>query len=290
MQIVKGTKSVLASSALSLVIAFILFALTIYGIMPLIVARIFLGLAVLIGVFGIVSSEYLSSKPWKQLSAGVVSLLVLGLLAWWIDTWGAKVRAKNETANSLSALTLAKSLITPPIPPAFAFIKTSNNSPIRVKGNQNVVGNTITQGPGSALSFNQQGGVTAGTIINPGPPPPTIRICISDPQIVDATTGEMKQIFTLTTSSEVSGPTYGFDFSGEILKNSSASSPDMAMNIKEGVTTPTGFAFQLNQIWYPGERINLEIHSIGSVILKSPVSKLPNATFVGHIGGCNSGL
>src|SRR5712664_3201827 len=46
---------------------------------------------------------------------------------------------------------------------------------------------SITQGPGSALSVNQQGGITAGTVNNFGPlllPTATVTICATYPDVV----------------------------------------------------------------------------------------------------------
>ena len=108
---------------------------------------------------------------------------------------------------------------------------------------------------------NCPGGICAGgdisgspTIVNPGPPPPTITTCVSEPQVVNVATGETRQVYTMTTSAEVTGPTYGFQFSGNILaKGTTSGSPDMAMNMREAVNGPNTFAFQLMQTWFPGQ-------------------------------------
>lgn len=102
------------------------------------------------------------------------------------------------------------------------------------------------------------GNVTNPTVNNfapPTPPPAVIHLCISPPKAVEGATAEVKQIFTLTTDSNVEGPTYVFDFSDNITERTAASSPDMAMNIGEKQTGPSQFGFRLYQTWFPGQRI-----------------------------------
>ncbi len=63
----------------------------------------------------------------------------------------------------------------------------------------------------------------------------------------------------------------------------------MAMNIREGVTTPTSYAFVLYQTWYPGQRMNVEAYSHESISFVNAVSKHSESFTVTH-GGCNSSL
>lgn len=168
-----------------------------------------------------------------------------------------------------------------------------------VTGNSNVTGNGNTTGPTASAPNGiaiTGGNVTNPTVNNFAPPPPkpaVVTVCEGEPQMVSPDTGhdgEVKLILSVTTDSPVDNPTYGFQFSGTILKKgSSASSPDMAVNIKEDVTTPTSFAFELYQEWYPGQRMNIEVYSHQSVSLVNAVGKR-SETFITKHGGCNSGL
>ena len=187
--------------------------------------------------------------------------------------------------------------------------KVIQHSNIHVKGNKNVVGNTVT-GNGNVLGNNNQVsmpapvivapgsiGITGGTVTNPtvnnfGPPPrppAVIHVCISDLQTVEAATGEIRQVYTLTTDSEITGPTYVFEFSGPIIKQTSASNPDMAMNINEKLASTTSFGFRLFQTWFSGQRINLDVHSLNPVRLVKETADF-GESFVFQNGGCVSNL
>jgi hypothetical protein len=179
-----------------------------------------------------------------------------------------------------------------------------------VTGNENVAGNNVS-GDHILTGNNNETGPTAvapngiaiagGTVIQPtvnnfGPPPKNpavVTVCVGEPQTVikDAGhEGEVRRVLTLTTDSSVDNPTYGFQFSGTILsKGSASSSPDMAMNVKEGVTAPTSFAFVIYQTWYPGQRINVEVYSHDVVNLVTTVGK-HSESFMVKNGGCNSSL
>jgi hypothetical protein len=165
-------------------------------------------------------------------------------------------------------------------------------------GDRNVVGDNHQTGVaiapnGIAISG---GNVTNPTVNNFAPPPQepaVVTICVGDSGNVKgdmAHDGEFRLVLTLTTNSPVENPTLGLQFSGPILTGgSSASSPDMAVNIKEGVTTPMSYAFVLYQTWYPGQRVNVEIHSHESISLVNAVGKHSESFTVTH-GGCRSGL
>jgi hypothetical protein len=141
--------------------------------------------------------------------------------------------------------------------------------------------------------------ITGGNVTNPtvnnnfGPPPhkpAVVTVCIGESKISNESghQGQFKMILTLTTDSPVENPTYGFQFSGELVKGSSASSPEIALNIREGSATPTSFAFTLYQTWYPGPRVNVVIYSEHSVTLTGVLGK-HSESFVPQTG-CNSGL
>jgi len=170
----------------------------------------------------------------------------------------------------------------------------SDGRAIENKGEINSRGLRVN--PPTTLSQDCPNGICIGgdnngtaTVINPGPPPPIIHVCVSEPQVVDKSTGEVRQVFTLTSTSEVVGPAYNFEFSGPILKSTQAGSPDMAMNIGEKLSSPSSFSFRLFQAWFPGQRINFEVHSIGPVNLTGQTSMLPGEIFVFQKGDCKSG-
>jgi hypothetical protein len=77
---------------------------------------------------------------------------------------------------------------------------------------------SITQGAGSALSVNQQGGITAGTV-NIGTPPlptPTVKICATYPDVVAEE--DFKSVVTFTTSSQLPRPWFSLFFDGPVLE------------------------------------------------------------------------
>jgi len=77
---------------------------------------------------------------------------------------------------------------------------------------------SITQGPGSAVSINQQGGITAGTVNNFGPPPlptPTVTICATYPDVVAGE--DFKSVVTFTTSSQLPRPWFALFFDSPVL-------------------------------------------------------------------------
>ena len=180
-----------------------------------------------------------------------------------------------------------------------------------IKGNDNVVGNNVSGDHNVTGNNNSPAGptaiapngiaITGGNVQNPtvnnfGPAPSkpaVVTVCVGDLQNVRSDAGhdgEFRLVLTLTTDSAVDNPTLGFQFSGPISsKGSSASSPDMAINIKEGVTTPTSYAFVLYQTWYPGQRMNVEVYSHESISFLNAVSKHSESFTVTH-SGCNSSL
>jgi len=175
----------------------------------------------------------------------------------------------------------------------------SNVAGNNVMGKNNVTGSANTTGP-TAVAPNgiaiAGGNVTNPTVNNFAPPPPkpaVVNVCVGEPQNVGRGAGHdgnFRLILTLTTDSPVENPTYGFQFNGAILsKGSAASSPDMAVNIKEGVTTPTSFAFAIYQTWYPGQRMNVEVYSQDAVSFVDAVGK-HSESFTVKNGGCNSSL
>jgi hypothetical protein len=231
--------------------------------------------------------------PWNRNDKLAAASLAVGMLAIFVGLLFPEVRRKlglEKPAPPSSAASAPKMLVpttSAPTAEAPPKVRAVPRPKPQTSISQSNSGGTNVQ---QATTGDNSPIIDSPVTINPGPPPPTITICISEPRVVDAASGEVERILTLTTSAEVAGPTYGLEFSGPILKSSFANSPDMAMNVRQGVTTPNAFAFQVFQTWFPGQRINVGVHSIGSVIFKSAVSKLPNATFVTTKMGCNSGL
>ncbi len=77
---------------------------------------------------------------------------------------------------------------------------------------------SITQGLGSALSINQQGGITAGTVNNFGPllfPTATVTICATYPDVVAG--DDFQSVVTFTTSSQLPRPWFALFFDGPVL-------------------------------------------------------------------------
>jgi hypothetical protein len=141
------------------------------------------------------------------------------------------------------------------------------------------------------VSIGQQGGQTAGTIINnvpPAPPPAMLTICVSESQEFKNQPGEIQTIFTLTTDSKVEAPRYNFWFDMPISDRTNAISPDMAMNIRE-TSSDSRFAFQIFQTWFPTQRINVDVRASGPVSLLKQTGE-HNESFSIKKGGCNSGL
>ncbi len=163
-----GVKTLLGSAVLSLACAFIFAALTTYGITSISLARVFLFLAGLILVSGSITCDYLCGKTWKHYCAiGFISTIVIFIGAWYLDNWAMRTKVEQE-ARAMPPP--PKAVTKPPVPPAIAFVETPKNprkSPVQtntVSGNQNVVGNTVTQGAGGISQIGN-----GNTVIVPQP-------------------------------------------------------------------------------------------------------------------------
>jgi hypothetical protein len=78
---------------------------------------------------------------------------------------------------------------------------------------------SITQGPGSAVSINQQGGITAGTVNNFGTPvlpTATVTVCATYPDVVAGE--DFQSVVTFTTSSQLPRPWFALFFDGPVLE------------------------------------------------------------------------
>jgi hypothetical protein len=72
--------------------------------------------------------------------------------------------------------------------------------------------------PASVFSIGQQGGITAGTVNNFGPPPiptPTVKVCADYPTVPAGQ--DYESVITLTTSSEFPRPFFALFFDGPVL-------------------------------------------------------------------------
>jgi hypothetical protein len=149
----------------------------------------------------------------------------------------------------------------------------------------------IVQGP---CSIFQNGGNRNQANVNCGPPPDppaNVSLCLASAKFI-AEKGKqiVQQIITITTDRKVDAPRYGFKFSGPVLPTTNVSSPDMATNSADQLNDGnTVFVYQLNQPWYPGLRLNLQVHSASGVELLQEQG-LYKETFSRKEGGCNSGL
>lgn len=171
---------------------------------------------------------------------------------------------------------------------------TGNN----VSGNGNVTGNgnQVDQSVGQTVQAYAPNGIaiSGGNVNNPtvnnyGPPtPPPAVIHICESKSTPDNTGAIYQVFTLITDSKVEAPRYDLWFDGVLPKGTSASSPDMAVNIREG-QSDSRYGFQILQTWYPGQRINVEVYSATPIQLIKESGE-HGESFVLSSSGCGSGL
>jgi hypothetical protein len=97
----------------------------------------------------------------------------------------------------------------------------NDGTPSAAANDQGVAVGSITQGDGSALSFNQQGGITAGTVNNFGSPmlpTPTVKVCATYPDVVGGE--DYKSVITFKTSSQLPRPFFALFFDGAVLEGS----------------------------------------------------------------------
>lgn len=185
----------------SLACAFIVAALSFGGVLTMGTAAICLGLAGLTGGAGVILAA-LWLKPWLREGARV-ALAISGLLAvgvglvrlyGWIDINGHRPEQTRESARTVNPPSkptrdLGTSASSPPRPSRKSHdSKTANKNnsqttpsptlePPHTLGLPQQNDKTpqhVTVQPGGVVSFGQQGGQTAGTIINHGPAPVTI--------------------------------------------------------------------------------------------------------------------
>jgi hypothetical protein len=157
-------KVFLGSAIVSLFVCVVLGGLSASGVVSMLATHVLFAIATVVAVIGVVTAGkiFRQRRPLIILS-GVVTFLLVGSGLFVLDRLLAHER--NEL-DSLSSPPLAR------VPAAPTLFPSSNSAPTTVNqqqgGRNNVQTGPITQGPGSALSFGQQGGITAGTInVNP---------------------------------------------------------------------------------------------------------------------------
>jgi hypothetical protein len=169
MKAIKLLMLIVGSVAFTVVLALILGALSVSGVINMEAVRVLLFIAWLVGIAGVVGSEIVCSRPWKHyVSIGLIFAVVFGGGLILLDQW--IVRTKAEQDARATPPPLPKKITNPPIPPAIAFVRTPKNPPRAlvqkntVSGNQNVVGNTVTQGSGGISQIGN-----GNTVVVPQP-------------------------------------------------------------------------------------------------------------------------
>ena len=234
---------------------------------------------------------------WRVLTVCVAAILYAGSIAWQIR---AELRKEHPVAivksseppptvnpidnNPPSAIVDSRPHFHPKVAPP----KAPAAPPARTIQQNNSGGTNILQG----TNGDQSPIINSPIVVNPGPPAPTVTVCISEPQIVDQKSGEMRQVYTLRTSNEVAGPAYKMHLSDDILEKTNMSSPDMMTQMSERLLDSKTFIFRLLQTWYPPQRINVEVHWSGkNPKLESIEGLFPSGqSFTMQSGNCNSAL
>jgi len=179
MLISKFAKLLLGSAALALFFCFIGLALQVFGVISMLLGRVFLILAWIVAVVGVAVSDFACQKSRKfVVTTTLLTAMTLGGLLFYLDRWAEATRALPEARASVQQPSIA-SPQPKPVPPLATPQKSETQEPKKTlpkshpktetptpstSGNNSPSVGGINQGPGSALSFNQQGGVTAGTI------------------------------------------------------------------------------------------------------------------------------
>jgi hypothetical protein len=246
----------------------------------------------------------LTRGQWIAIGAIIVPA-VLAIIGWFIVS-PPKATQSNSFAGNGSSVensvsggqtivgsnnTVVQSVIAAPLPAASAH---QSASPPKKKGQ---TGARVESAPSPASPVaNAPNGIaiSGGTVTNPtvnnfGPPvlpPAAIHICAS--KSTPDNTGAIYQVFTLTTDSRVEAPRYEFWFDDVLPKGTSASSPDMAMNVRE-TQSDSRYAFQIFQTWYPGQRINVVLMSSIPIRLTKELGE-HRESFTLSSADCKSGL
>jgi hypothetical protein len=99
----KVVKVFIGSEALALVITLVSQALSLYGVISISLARLFLGLAWIVAVLGVLVSDYLYEKSWEHIAAvTIVCGLVLASVFIGLDTYAVGKKASQEVVGQPS--------------------------------------------------------------------------------------------------------------------------------------------------------------------------------------------
>jgi hypothetical protein len=184
----------LGSSIVVVMLSLVIAGLQFYGVINMALGRLCFELVWVIGVVGIIFSEWVwKKKLWLKVVVGSVASAALGIGIYCLDAWakthGAptspstpqiaqnaaqanppqtssagpadSTQPKPTSKHSVADTSAPTQNPTPSAPPLVQSNSGgSNNSQIR----------TVSQGPGSAFSIGQTGGVTAGTYVAPVEP------------------------------------------------------------------------------------------------------------------------
>jgi hypothetical protein len=180
----------LGSAIVVVMLSLVIAGLQFYGVINMALGRFCFELVWIIGVGGIIFSEWVwKKKLWLKLVVGSVASAVLGIGIYCLDAWakthGSPVSPSVPliTQNTAQANLPQRSAATPtylkpprstlhhsaPVTSAPIQSPTPSAPPLvqsNSGGNNSQIG-TVSQGPGSAFSVGQTGGVTAGTYVAP---------------------------------------------------------------------------------------------------------------------------
>src|SRR5437879_13050643 len=95
-----AVRALLGSAALTLMLAFLFAALTVYGVVSIQLARALLVCAWLVAIAGLVVSDYLSKTRRRRLKLGVTTLVaaILAISVWRRYAWQVQ---PNDTGGEL---------------------------------------------------------------------------------------------------------------------------------------------------------------------------------------------
>jgi hypothetical protein len=161
----KVVKALIASAAVSLASTLLTAALTTYGVVNVGAARLMLVFAGLVIIGALTTSDYLCDKSWKHvLTVFLLSFVLVGSGLFLLDGWAIRKRAEQDAHTTPPPL--PKTTINPPVsqktPPRSLRPQKLSAPSTTVKGNQNVTGNTLNQGPCSVAQLGGTGNQAIG--------------------------------------------------------------------------------------------------------------------------------
>src|SRR5437879_7362260 len=99
-----AVRALLGSAALTLMLAFLFAALTVYGVVSIQLARALLVCAWLVAIAGLVVSDYLSKTRRRRLKIGVTTLVaaILAISFWRLDAWVVRHKDAGVAAATVA--------------------------------------------------------------------------------------------------------------------------------------------------------------------------------------------